>query len=153
MIAGDFLFVKQKPHGGKTGARRGEFEKENIFMDYTQNLHLPQWEKTDRIMMDDFNDAMSKIDAAMPRIVTGSYTGDGTTNGSHVIDLGFRPKVVIVANGDGILNSTAGTFGGIALDGSNAPAVGISETGFFVPVNPYTKSNENGTSYRYIAIG
>ena len=125
-------------------------------MTKTTNYQLNQWAKSDRVMMDDFNADNQKIDAAlatMPRIATGTYTGDGTTNGSHVIDLGFRPKVVIVANGDGILNSTAGTFGGIALDGSNAPAVGISETGFFVPVNPYTKSNENGTSYRYIAIG
>ena len=33
-------------------------------MDYTQNLHLPQFEETDRILHGDFNDAMSKIDAA-----------------------------------------------------------------------------------------
>lgn len=37
-------------------------------MDYTQNLHLPQWEETDRIQMDDFNDAMERIDAAIGAI-------------------------------------------------------------------------------------
>ena len=31
-------------------------------MDYTQNYHLPQWEKADRIMMDDFNAAMAGIE-------------------------------------------------------------------------------------------
>ena len=33
-------------------------------MTTTPNLHLPQWEASDRIMMDDFNDAMQSIDAA-----------------------------------------------------------------------------------------
>ena len=40
-------------------------EKENIFMDYTQNLHLPQWVATDRIHHDDFNDAFGRIDTAV----------------------------------------------------------------------------------------
>ena len=31
-------------------------------MDYTQNYHLPQWEKTDRVLMDDFNSAMANLD-------------------------------------------------------------------------------------------
>ena len=34
-------------------------------MTKTTNYQLPKWEKTDRIQMDDFNDAMSKIDAAV----------------------------------------------------------------------------------------
>ena len=31
-------------------------------MNYTENYHLPQWVKDDRIMMEDFNDAMANID-------------------------------------------------------------------------------------------
>lgn len=31
-------------------------------MNYTENYHLPQWVKTDRIMMEDFNAAMSNIE-------------------------------------------------------------------------------------------
>ena len=31
-------------------------------MDYTQNHRLPQWEKSDRVMMDDFNQAMANIE-------------------------------------------------------------------------------------------
>ena len=34
-------------------------------MDYTQNHHLPQWIKSDRIMMDDFNAAFASIDKGL----------------------------------------------------------------------------------------
>lgn len=34
-------------------------------MEHTEYYHLPQWEETDRIMMDDFNDAFSKLDTAV----------------------------------------------------------------------------------------
>lgn len=34
-------------------------------MDYTQNHHLPQWVKSDRIMMDDFNAAFASIDKGL----------------------------------------------------------------------------------------
>ena len=70
-------------------------------MDYTQNLHLPQFAETDRIHHDDFNDAMSKIDmavGAMPRIVTGSYTGTGEYGASHpnTLTFDFAPKLIFV---------------------------------------------------------
>lgn len=32
-------------------------------MNYTNHLQLPQWAEQDRIMMEDFNDAMTKLDA------------------------------------------------------------------------------------------
>ena len=32
-------------------------------MDYTNNYHLPQWVKSDRIMMDDFNQMCANIDS------------------------------------------------------------------------------------------
>lgn len=34
-------------------------------MNYTKNYHLPQWEKADRIMMDDFNTAMAGIETGL----------------------------------------------------------------------------------------
>ncbi|MBD5153238.1 MAG: hypothetical protein HDT16_12510 [Oscillibacter sp.] len=34
-------------------------------MNYTENYHLPQWIKSDRIMMDDFNAAMSSIETGL----------------------------------------------------------------------------------------
>lgn len=42
-------------------------------MNYTTNYHLPQWAETDRIMMEDFNDAMSDIDQG---IKTAQDTAD-----------------------------------------------------------------------------
>ena len=34
-------------------------------MNYTQNYHLPQWVRSDRIMMDDFNDAMNRLETGL----------------------------------------------------------------------------------------
>ena len=34
-------------------------------MNYTNNYHLPQWVESDRILMEDFNDAFETIDTAM----------------------------------------------------------------------------------------
>ena len=34
-------------------------------MNYTENYQLPQWVETDRIMMEDFNQAMADIDAGI----------------------------------------------------------------------------------------
>lgn len=34
-------------------------------MNYTQNYHLPQWEKSDRIMMDDFNQMCTNIESGL----------------------------------------------------------------------------------------
>ena len=44
-------------------------------MDYTANHHLPQWEKSDRIMMDDFNAAMADIEAGLNQVQDSSDGG------------------------------------------------------------------------------
>ena len=90
-------------------------------MNYTKNYRLPQWVKSDRIMMDDFNAMNSSIEngltktaaqasaaradaseakqtanaaaAARPYAV-GTYTGSG---GTKTIELGFRPSFVVVS--------------------------------------------------------
>ena len=49
-------------------------------MDYTANYHLPQWEKSDRIMMDDFNAAMADVEAGLNRVRAGSEGGLGAVN-------------------------------------------------------------------------
>ena len=50
-------------------------------MTKTTNYQLNQWEKSDRILMDDFNADNQKIDTALAarncRFYTTSYTGDG----------------------------------------------------------------------------
>ena len=36
-------------------------------MDYTKHYHLPQWEKADRIMMEDFNRMCADIEDGLNR--------------------------------------------------------------------------------------
>ena len=68
-------------------------------MNHTTNLHLPQWEASDRIMHGDFNEAFAKIDAGIAaasaaHVHVGSFVGDGQDN--RVISLPFTPKAVIL---------------------------------------------------------
>ena len=88
-------------------------------MTYTTNYQLPQWVKSDRIMMDDFNDANSKIDTALHglrtdvdahetantaahaafgncRAVTGTYTGQGRCGADTPNTLTFPHKPLLV---------------------------------------------------------
>ena len=39
-------------------------------MNYTENYHLPQWEETDRIMMEDFNQMCADIDSSIRQAQT-----------------------------------------------------------------------------------
>ena len=126
-------------------------------MNYTQNYQLPQWEKTDRIMMDDFNDAMSKVEdglGAIPRIITGSYTGNGEA--SQEINLGFRPKAVIVAARGGMNADRQGDCGvQIAYGSQSAYMVAITDTGFTVSGDTNLGMNSTYSQfnpYRYLAI-
>ena len=98
-------------------------------MEYTTNYHLPQWVESDRIMMGDFNEAMSNLeggittaqeaaDAAQSAADNAQNTADtiagnaySPTNkpyvvGSYIgtgqqmtITLGFRPSFLIVNGG------------------------------------------------------
>ena len=93
-------------------------------MTYTQNYQLPQWVKSDRILMDDFNDANTKIDAALKshddslagletaltgglaakgncQIYLASYTGTGTYGETSPNTLTFpaAPVLVMVIGG------------------------------------------------------
>ena len=83
-------------------------------MEYTTNYHLPQWVETDRIMMEDFNDAMSGIDGGINEAkeaaeavadaytpankpyVIGTYTGN---DGTVTVTLGFKPALLIIGGG------------------------------------------------------
>ena len=137
-------------------------------MDYTQNLHLPQWEETDRIMMDDFNDAMAAIDAAMPRIAYGSYSGNGVAATDEIsiqdIALGFAPKAVLVWADRYDRSSELylqDVYCGMAVSGSTLAngRLSVTQTGFQVKQiydgNTLTVPtlNKGNTTYFYLAIG
>ena len=68
-------------------------------MNKTENLKLNVWEKTDPILVGDFNEDNRKIDAAVAalqgeHIYVGSYTGDGKN--SRIIDLPWEPKFAVI---------------------------------------------------------
>ena len=66
---------------------------------YTEHFQLNQWATEDPVLREDFNADNAKLDKAIPRIVTGTYTGDGTAD--RTIYLGFRPKAVLLFPEDG----------------------------------------------------
>ena len=75
-------------------------------MEYTTNYQLPQWVETDRIIMEDFNDMTSKIDAVLGQapgkgncqILTGYYQGN--SQGITLSGLPGKPVFVAAANGN-----------------------------------------------------
>ena len=118
-------------------------------MNYTKNYRLPQWVKEDRIMMDDFNAAMSSMESGMTRTAAQAAeasnkadTAVQTANsarqdvqtwknyvvGSYTgtgavqhIDLGFRPSFVIISGmqGNTAINSPS-WINYYAITGGNA---------------------------------
>lgn len=124
-------------------------------MNYTTNYHLPQWAETDRIMMEDFNDAMETIDqglAALPYVM-GSYTGN---NGTITINLGFRPSFVVVMGNAGYNDSMQDSirYSGYFADGHTFDTVTVTDTGFSITREAYhyPELNDGGKKYRYVAF-
>ena len=144
-------------------------------MEYTTNYHLPQWVETDRIMMGDFNDAMSGIDEGIAEakeaadsaqqeaeekgFVVGSYTGNGPDqydSEGQLIELGFRPRFVIITRGWNSGSGPGSTF--LAVGQSRVDnqswVYELRDNGFVVKnySGGILKLNENGTVYDYIAF-
>ena len=94
--------------------------------------------------------------------VTGSYTGDDAE--TQNIDLGFQPRVVLVAQSGGVTATWSGswpaTYGGLALRGKPVTTGGntaleVTDTGFAVHKpsgSGYTRTNVSGETYYYIAF-
>lgn len=128
-------------------------------MTKTTNYQLPKWEKTDRIQMKDFNDMTATLDAAlkanadaMPRILHGSYTGDGEA--SQFIPLAAQPQVLIVTSG-GRTSQGNIMYGGVVFPTVPSESVTLGETGFTARggnANSMARANLLNTSYQYLAI-
>ena len=135
---------------------------------YTSNYQLHQWVPEDDFLRTDFNQDFAKIDAALarkaeksavtslqsqvagkadastvPRVVTGTYTGNGTTKS---ISLGFQPKVVIIPVSD--------YYAAALLPGFTSKAGAITSSGFTVSFDSayIYGTNRSGQSYAYFAI-
>ena len=109
-------------------------------MEYTTNYHLPQWVESDRIMMGDFNEAMSNLEGG---ITTAQSTADNAqasadaaqnaadtiaenaysptnkpyvvgsyvgTNMEMTVTLGFRPSFLIISGATTASSSSVGNL-------------------------------------------
>jgi len=117
-------------------------------MNYTENYQLPQWEKSDRIMMEDFNDQNSKLESALnllatgqPKLIYGTYKGAGDT--AQTVTVGFQPVWVIIARPS---NNAI-----VVLRGNNMYGVTITEDGFAV-IESNGSLNSSGITYYYVAV-
>ena len=155
---------------------------------HTEHFSLNQWLPDDQVKRTDFNEDNAKIDAAlndlsgglaekattaaletvskklaaMPCLVTGTYTGDGTD--SRLISLGFQPKALLVMREEGYSARpyTDDHYGGLALPGKPVCLqtsygtnyiLTIESKGFRVYYNRdrYILSNQKDTNYYYLA--
>ena len=132
-------------------------------MNYTENYQLPQWVETDRIMMEDFNEAMAKVDEGCGncRIVYGSYVGTGLASMDHPNMLTFTqtPKFVAIANNDTHLFLVQGVAYAYVYKQENTyrNQVNWTDTGvsWNVPNNyqdAYAQMDTEGSTYFYIAL-
>ena len=142
-------------------------------MNYTKNYQLNQWDPTDRVLREDFNEDNRKIEAALGaiqqltvRFITGSYTGDGST-AAREFHLGARPKFLLLcrdSNNDGISFYqsffAAQDFQYTFMDGGQSYSsilwvVTFTDTGFTLQggeTNAEKGFNRNGKSYHFLAL-
>lgn len=132
-------------------------------MNYTSNHHLPQWVASDRVRMEDFNAAMSSIEAgldaasALPYAI-GSYTGNGAR---QKIVLPFEPSLVIISGmteSKDAADSGNIRFFAVTRDNENVRTrVQLFIDGFYVYYdgnngNHSPDLNQSGRLYDYIAF-
>ena len=133
-------------------------------MTKTTNYQLNQWAKSDRVMMDDFNADNTKIDAAlkanadaMPRILHGSYTGDGTTPtqaSPKSLSCGFYPLAFIIFyNGYPCLLIRGQTT--LYDHWSDSAVVTWNDSGlsWYAPSSRGNAFNDSGAAYNYLILG
>lgn len=150
----------------------------------TTNYKLHQWEPSDDFLRSEFNENFTKLDEAVaaeaaaragaisslqtalgkkPEVAVGTYTGDSTKG--RAIDLGFRPRAVVVLSSDGRLNSTYGYYGGLAVTGGpvsvkDNEVIALTATGFQVShttashanYTEYFTANDKSKVYHYLAV-
>lgn len=83
-----------------------------VCMNQTPNFQLNLWDKTDRIMMEDFNADNAKIEAALEAVSSPSHAvgilSDYDGSKDVTVNLGRQPQMVIVGNKNGFTNIITG---------------------------------------------
>ena len=127
-------------------------------MTKTTNYQLNQWAKSDRIMMEDFNADNQKIDAAIPRIIFGTYTGNGAN--SQLITLSRRPRALFGLPDEGISRQQSGGLvidGEVCRYGTEYPVLTIEDSGFkayykYLGSTSSIGTNTKNCKYFYVAL-
>lgn len=148
---------------------------------HTPTYGLNQWSLEDSVLMEEFNtdnrnieQALLNLQAAMPKIATGSYVGTGTggPNNPNTLEFDFTPQlVIIIIENDRPDAQTPWTFvrpwkyctafhDGNASSNTSYNHVtwldkGVSWYSQYVNGNPAPggQLNTEGTTYHYLAIG
>ena len=139
---------------------------------HTDKLGLSLWAANDPVLRADFNSDNQKLEAAykyVPRMVWGSYTGDGTFGAENPNDLHFTftPCFVVILTASTYAAHPAATFinGISSLSGlghyeSSAYAMKLKISWGDNSVSWYTQAetaakqlNDEGVTYSFFAIG
>ena len=127
---------------------------------HTPNYNLSQWERSDKVLMEDFNADNTKIDTALAakadksalnslsstvsghtsslarkgncQIVFRNYTGTGTNGDGNPTVLTFsgKPLLVMVHNGRSSILAAQGTHTVFFRDGGSSDALSVSWSGW-----------------------
>ena len=143
-------------------------------MNKTENLKLNVWEKSDPILVGDFNEDNRKIDAAVAaldakaaRVEVGSYTGTGTFGREkpNSLTFSFQPKFVFVVSESGSIYENFRAFHGMPTTYVYSSFLG-SDYGERIPLTwegntlrwyatkgNFYQLNTQKQKYVYIAVG
>ena len=146
-------------------------------MNYTKNYQLNQWDASDYVRREDFNEDNRKIEKAIAnagaKFAGGTYVGTGTYSEENPVRLqfSFEPKLILLTNcggadrySDGFAVLIQGQTKAFLLlaNGSDMNSTMFwklyvtwngTEVSWYNPNNENTSMNHNGYTYNYIAIG
>lgn len=141
---------------------------------YTSNYGLCQWDETDQVLREEFNQDHLKVDTALGdlkasvvRTAVGSYVGNGQCGESapNQLDFGFPPKMVILVVDEYSMMKTGTVLiagqtisAGIGTSYSSGSCLNLIVTWEGNGVSWYggdaeRQLNEEDTTYFYFALG
>lgn len=134
----------------------------------TENYGLNQWAAEDAVLREEFNRDNVKMDAELAQKVNllfGTYTGnaaDSKTSYTQQIELGFRPKAVIVLGIDiGMASNYFYNYTALATQEQGFSRIlTVNDTGFTAGqyysntsgTMQYPNMNEKNRSYLYLVF-
>ena len=164
------------------GACEDEKEENNMAGNQTKNYGLNQWERTDKVLMEDFNADNAKIDAALAslesgkaeaaslaalqtvvagkgncQIVTGQYIGNGQYGAQYPNSLSFskQPVLVLVSAFDTLMLPYGSSHGFVVQNGASRMIEASwngNSVSWYYTDDVGHQMNTAHTVYRYVAF-